>query len=247
MTKRTADESGSARTGRRDPWTVAVALVGVAVAAVLIAVVVKSAGDDDPADAGPDATATAQSGPGTTLFAPDDHTNLPAEPGCDQLSFHSAMQMWNPALADEMLTYDCPFPFEPETIGMDGGAEDPSLAAPFEPHRYQEIFDVITAERIGTCSIGRTPDPSERGFVYGFTVRLRADTCAENNPNVEVVIREYATRAHRDEAAHALTAPLVQVFGRWTIALDGSDPDAIRRLATSIANLGAVPVAAPAG
>lgn len=241
MTKDDGQDLESTRTGRRDPWMIAVAVVGVAVAAVLIAVVVKSTGDDEPAVAGP--AATAQPGPGTTLFAPDDHTNLPAEPGCDQLSFHSAMQMWNPALADELLTYDCPFPFEPETIGMEGGAEDPSLAAPFEPHRYQEIFDVITAERIGTCSIGRTPDPSVRGFVYGFIVRGRAETCAENNPNVEVVIREYATRAHRDEAAHALTAPSVQVFGRWTIAYDGSDPDAIRRLAGSVAELGAVPVA----
>ena len=243
MTKRTAEESGSARTGRRDPWTIAVAVVGVAVVAVLIAVVVKSAGDDDPAVGGPAATATAQSEPGTTLFAPDDHTNLPAEPGCDQLSFHSAMQMWNPALADEMLTYDCPFPFDAAAVSMEGGAEDPALAAPFEPHRYQEIFDVITAERIGTCSIGRTPDPSVRGFVYGFIVRGRAETCAENNTNIEVVIREYATRAHRDEAAHALIAPSVQVFGRWTIAYDGSDPEAIRRLAESIAALGAVPVA----
>ncbi len=162
---------------------------------------------------------------------------------CDQLFFHATMAMFNPSLADELLLYDCPFPYDPAAISMEGGAEDPSIAAPYEPRPYQELFDVMTAERIGFCSFGRVAEPAVRGFVYGFTVAAKPETCAGNDPTIEVVVREYASRAHRGEAANTLAAPVVQAYGRFTITVDGSDAAAVDRLAAAFVALGVHQVA----
>ncbi len=238
---------------RRDTWTIVVGVVGAVVAAVLIIAVVQ-AGDDEETSSAPPVTVAAGSAtetgaaetgaetPSSVTFAPDDaHANLPAEPGCDQLFVHSAMAMWTPILADELLDYDCPFPFEPDQVSMDGGAEDASIAAPFEPHRYQEIFDIIATEKFGMCAVTRLGEPSIRGFVYGFSTKLRADSCVNNDPNVEVIAREYASRPHRDEAANtsAGTVDRTLALGRWTITVDGDDPAAVERLAAQLEAIGA--------
>lgn len=229
------------RRARFDGWSIAAAIVGTAAVAVLIAVVVKSVGGEasDPAGEGAAASIPSDVAVSTTLFAADDHTNLPPTPGCDQLYFHSAMAMWNPSLADEMLDFGCPFPFEAAEVSMEGGVEDPGFAARFEPRRYQELFDIVAAERLGICAVTRLEEPSVRGFVYGFDVRLKADTCKNNDPNTSLVAREYATRAHRDEAAHSLDADVVMVLGRWTITIDGTDADATQRLQSALAEIGA--------
>ncbi len=210
----------------------------------LLAAAAGCGSDDDETgtDVATDTTATGGTEPfpsPTVTFVPDEaHAALPPAPGCDQLFFHATMAMFNPSLADELLLYDCPFPYDPAAISMDGGAEDPSIAAPYEPHRYQELFDVMTAERIGFCAFSRVAEPSVRGFVYGFTVAAKPETCAGNDPTIEVVVREYASRAHRDEAANTLAAPVVQAFGRFTITIDGSDAAAVDRLAAAFVALG---------
>jgi hypothetical protein len=179
-----------------------------------------------------------------TFVSDDAHANLPPEEGCDQLNFHASMAMWNPALADELLDYSCPFPYEPDLVSMDGGSEDSSLSAAYEPRRYQEIYDIIASEMIGICAITRVGEPSVGGFVYGFNNTLRAETCAKNDPNIELATREYASRAHRDEAAHRLAESVgrVLVLGRWVVSLDGDDPDALGRLSTRLEQIGASPV-----
>lgn len=186
-------------------------------------------------DGSPDATAE----PAVTFLPESAHEGLPPNPGCDQLFVHSAMAMWNPSLADELLDYGCPFPFDPSSISMEGGAEDRSIQAPFEPTKYQDIFDVIASEQFGVCAVGRLPEESVAGFVYGFNVLVRAQTCADGDPNVAVTIREYASRAHRDAAANSATGRVVHVLGRFVVSIDGADEAGVNRLDTAIQTLGA--------
>lgn len=195
--------------------------------------------DEPPGDSPENPSGGDPSTTGVTFLGDEAHEHLPADPGCDQLSFHSAMAMWDPTFADEMFDYDCPFPFDAAEISMEGGAEDPSITAPYEPRRYQEIFDVINAEQFGLCAVGRIGEPSVRGFVYGFSITVHSETCAGSNPNVAVIVREYASRAHRDEAANTITAPVVQVLGRFAITVEGEDPAAIDQLAASFVAIGA--------
>lgn len=188
-----------------------------------------------PSDAGKGSSVT---------FLPDsEHVALSPNPGCDEISVHMAMSMWNPALADEMLVRQCPFPFDPESVSMEGGTEDLSLDAPFEPLMYQDIFDAVAREEYGICAVTRVPEPSTRGFVYGFGVPLKDGGCADGDPNVMLTIREYASRAHRDEAAHSTERIGSRyVLGRWVIELSG-DASAARPLHDSILALGAAQLA----
>jgi hypothetical protein len=174
----------------------------------------------------------------TTLFGADDHSNLPPE-GCEQLKAHSGMGMWDAVLADQLLDYDCAFPVDPSLVSMEGGQEDPSIAAPFEPRRYKELFDTLNTAGFGMCTVARTAEPSERGFVYGFTISVHSPTCAENNPDVQMIAREYASRAHRDEAANTLDAAHVMALGRWVVTVDGANTESATTLAAAIAQLGA--------
>jgi hypothetical protein len=82
----------------------------------------------------------------------------------------------------------------------------------------------------------------ERGFVYGFSIELSAASCGDARAD----IREYASRGHRDEAAHTLASAgeTALVLGRWAIALHGDDPAALDRLSARFQTIGAVPVTA---
>lgn len=164
-----------------------------------------------------------------TFLSEEAHANLPTEPGCDQVAFHSTMAMFDPSLADELVELGCPFPYEPTTISMEGGVEDPTIAAPFEPRRYLEVFEILDRLRFGVCTVGRLNEPSVRGFVYGFTAALQPQSCADSDPSVAVVIREYASRAHRDEAANTERPQRTLVLGRFiiTIAASADDEDLI--------------------
>jgi hypothetical protein len=214
----------------------------VAAALILVAIIFGGRNDEESGALGAAATtlAAGSASPVSVTFLPDAaHEQLPAAAGCDQLAFHSAMAMWNPALADEMLAADCPFPFEPESIDLSGGAEDPTIDAPFEPRPFQQIFDLLTAERAGICAVARLGEESVQGFVWGFEVKAQSDGCAENQPDLTIRVREYATRAHRDQAANELPAGSALVLGRWAIELDGaSDP-----LRAGLVDLGAAVVA----
>jgi hypothetical protein len=159
-----------------------------------------------------------------------------ALPGCDQQQMHATMMMFNPSMADELLTGTCPWPYD-ATIVTAGGAEDPSITATFEPHRYQDIFDMFTSMQVGTCSVNRLADPPTDGFVFGFDIGLRPGGCAEGGATVQLVMREYATRAWRDNAASK--APDDHVYGRWVIEITGEDAAAVEQLGAELAALGA--------
>ncbi len=223
--------AGARPTGRRRATTIAIVAMSGAAAIGLLLAVVTSGERDEVADEAPSAAGSSAPSPDgaasvPVTFLPDAaHVDLPAEPGCDQLAFHSAMAMWNPALADEMLAADCPFPFDPESIDMSGGQEDPAIAAAFEPRRFQQVFDLLAAERAGVCAVTRLGEESAHGFVWGFEVRAQSGGCADNQPDLAIRVCEYATRSHRDEAAHALPAERALVLGRWTIELDGATSD----------------------
>jgi hypothetical protein len=185
-------------------------------------------------------TSTAPDSSTVTFLGEEAHADLPPEPGCDQLYFHSTMAMFNPTLADEMLDYDCPFPFDPDSVSMEGGEEDPSIEAPYEARRYQELFDVLAERPYGICAVGRVNEPSVEGFVYGFTISAKADSCAASDPDLGIAIREYASRAHRDAAANerASGTDAVLVLGRFVITISAS-PENVEELRTAIAEIGA--------
>eukprot|EP01041_Mallomonas_annulata_P024896 gene24896-45804_t len=110
-----------------------------------------------------------------------------------------------------------------------------SLKAAFEPRPFQQIFDLLTAERAGICAVARLGEESLRGFVWGFEVKTQTGGCADNQPDLTIRVREYATRAHRDQAAHELPAGRALVLGRWAIELDGAD----EQLRAGLVELGA--------
>jgi hypothetical protein len=169
-----------------------------------------------------------------------DPVSTGAGEACDSVGVHSQMAMWNATLADEMVELECPWPWAPELQGLDGGTEDPSIDAPFEPHLYADVFAAIDAERFGTCEVRSVPQDESVGLVFGFDIGLHAETCADVTPNVTVSLDEFATRAFRDEAANA--TPDALVLGRWLIQVTGSDADAIGRLTGVLEDQGAVTV-----
>lgn len=188
-----------------------------------------SAPPGDAADSGTVATGAAHS-----------HEMGDALPGCDQERMHASMMMFNPVVADELIDGTCPWPYD-ATIATAGGMEDPAINVAFEPRRYQELFDLFTTIRYGTCNVSRLPDPVVGGFVFGFGIGLRPAGCAEGGATVEVSIREYATRAWRDESANALAATDTSslAMGRWVIELEGTDTAAVERLDTELVAIGA--------
>lgn len=224
--------------------------VGVLVAATL-GVVAITAGDGDDAAATTTVDHAGHTGastvPGDTA-APgasdagthDDHAGS-VLPGCDPAELHAVMMMFTPVAADELLDGPCPWPYD-AAISLVGGEEDPSIAAEYEPRRYAEVFDVLTAERYGMCSVSLLPDPTVDGLVFGFGADLHPGGCADGTVTVELDIREYATRAFRDSAAHALAGERTLVLGRWVITIAGTDTDGADRLAELLVPLGAVTV-----
>ena len=233
----------SAPTPRNRATVLIVSASAIAAALLLVAIVFGDRGDEEIQGVATSAATTTVAGdsasPVSVTFLPDAaHEQLPGAPGCAELAFHSAMAMWNPSLADEMLAAGCPFPFETESIDLTGGAEDPDIAAAFEPRPFQQIFDLLTAERAGICAVARLGEESLRGFVGGFEVKTQTGGCADNQPDLTIRVREYATRAHRDQAAHELPAGRALVLGRWAIELDGAD----EQLRAGLVELGAAVV-----
>jgi hypothetical protein len=217
-------------------------VAGALVVAAVLAIVLTVGGDDgapavdDAVVAGPEAS-TSSTLPGDVSVAPGPTTE--AGPPCDDIGVHSSMAMWNPTLADEMLALDCPWPWDPALQGLEGGEEDPAIAAPFEGHAYAEVFALLDAERFGTCQVAAVPADPATGVVFGFDLSLRAETCVGGLPDVVLAIDEYATRAHRDAAAGAADGALV--LGRWTLGLTGTDTASIDRLTSALTAAGAVP------
>lgn len=158
--------------------------------------------------------------------------------GCDAGELHHAMKMFDPTVADDLLDSGCPWPYE-ASIVIEGGREDPSIAAPFEPRRYAEVFEVVAAERFGMCAVSTLPDERVDGFVSGFGLALRPGGCAEGGATVQVDLREYATRAWRDVAAGAAEGSHVMVLGRWVVTIGGTDGAGAARFASLLEPLGA--------
>jgi hypothetical protein len=74
--------------------------------------------------------------------------------------------------------------------------------------------------------------------VFGFDYPLEPNACLDNQPTVTLTVSEYATRAQRDAAAHASSANVNLVLGRWVLKIDGDDADA-RRLADALTTIDA--------
>lgn len=205
---------------------VILALVALVMVSVLIAVV--SSGDgDDPADVGD----TAPVGEGLSEDCARLHTG------------HNAMR-WDSTMADDMVALDCAFPYEPFMTSLEGGEEDPAFdAAPFAPHRYDELSILIADTGLGLCTVGLLPDPPGDGFSFGFRYAAAPPGCPELTSSVDLVAREYVTRAMRDAAANDAAGSLV--LGRWTIQLEPEDGDGARELHAALVAAGAVDVPSP--
>lgn len=191
---------------------VAVVVLCVGVAVAIVAVLLGAGGDAGPSS--PSVAVGAHSGHDM------DHGDA-VMPGCESVG--STMMMLSPSSADSLVGGPCPWPYDSE-IESSGGREDPVITAPFEPRAYQELFDIAAAARLGVCNVGRLPDPAGEGFVFGFTLDVRAGSCADGPATAGIVAREQATRAWRDANAHraaeSSTAPTL-VMGRWVIVLTG--------------------------
>ncbi len=187
----------------------------------------------------------------------DDATGLHADhgggdvlAGCDAEEYHHTMMMFDPLAADGLLESGCAWPYD-ATIVVDGGAEDPSIAAVYEPRRYAEIFDTIADGQYGMCAVASLAEERANGFVFGFRVPLNPAGCADGVPTFDVVIREYSTRAWRDTAAAAARSEVVAagagdavVLGRWVVSLVGDDAAAVDAFAARLVGLGGVSISA---
>jgi hypothetical protein len=147
------------------------------------------------------------------------------------------MMMWNTVLADELVSNGCPWPQVTGYDDLAGGAEDPSIAAPFIARKYQELLDAASAARFATCSFNQMPTSDRRGFVYGFRIAFGSAACA-TGVLTTVEMGEYATRATRDRAAHDMSAGSL-VLGRWAIKVLPADPRASAAIREIFVALGA--------
>jgi len=172
--------------------------------------------------------------------AHDGHLDGGALEGCDADAMHASMMMFDPFVADGLQESGCPWPYSADIV-VSGGTVDPAIAAVFEPRRYAEVFDLLAVDRLGMCSVSRLPDPEVDGFVFGFGGQLHPGSCADGVATVQLHIREYATRAWRDTAAHAAAdsdgAIDVVALGRSVITTSGDDSSASAALGDSIAAL----------
>lgn len=211
---------------RFPPGLLLLAIAGVVVAAIITIVSLLDS-DPEPADqAGSDVPATAPA---------------PLEGDCSNLhSGHGGM--WNAAMADEMTAADCPFPYEPFLVPMAGGEEDADLAAPFEPRLYDEVYQMFAGLDLGVCQVGKLPEPSADGFVFGFRLAAGPPGCPNLEGDMAVVLREYATRAFRDEAAHASTSERTLVLGRWVVGVEAADTPLGEQVVEGLIGLGATDV-----
>ena len=156
------------------------------------------------------------------VFTIADHNALPTVAGCEQLAYHAQMAMWSAALADDLLDFDYTFP-----ILSTSSVEPPStpvMPVPvlFTPLRYQDLLGGLQRTGFEVCTEVRVAEPPGSGFVYGFVFHLRAVSCTSDAPEIEVVVREYATVEYRDAAAHRASDGAVTslALGRWVLSIE---------------------------
>lgn len=150
---------------------------------------------------------------------------------------------WDSTMADDMAELDCPWPYEPFLVSKEGGREDPALEAPFEPRRYEELSGAVGDAGLGICTLASVADEPGDGFVFGFRYESSEPGCPTATSTVDLVAREYVTKAHRDAAAHAVEDGTSLVFGRWALQVVGDDAAQRETLVAALVGLGAEPVA----
>jgi hypothetical protein len=203
-----------------------VARLAAAVAAVVAVLGTGCSGDDGRSTAG--------------TGHPMDHAGAASDDGACSDFYNASFMHWNPSYADQLATMGCPWPYPPGSVPTGGGQVDPSLdAAAFEPSAYQDVWDALTAARFGVCAVERIPPADVEGFVYGFRFQTRSGGCAGGEPDSSLALFEMATRAQRDAAAHASSAPEALVLGRWVVEADGAAAAGVASVAET---LGAIPV-----
>lgn len=182
------------------------------------------------------------------VFTLVDHDALPVEAGCEQLAYHAQMAMWSSTLADDLLDFECEFPILPGTVDEPTPSSLPPLAVEFAPLRYQGLVGGLQRAGFEVCTEVRVVEPPGGGFVYGFIFHLRQVSCVSDGAEIEVVVREYATSAHRDGAARRMAdrdADLMPLaLGRWVISfqdLDRSGAADLSMARTAVLDLGGVP------
>src|SRR5690606_3468238 len=132
---------------------------GLAAAAALLVLVVALVGGDDRAGEGGRADASSAA---STVAA------VGLEGECASVHAGHATMMWNAVMADEMVDAGCPWPYPPFDVPHAAPAPARSLDAPFEAHRYDEIWRMIGTRGHGVCEIRPVPDPPGEGFTFGF-------------------------------------------------------------------------------
>lgn len=160
------------------------------------------------------------------------------DPACESLHEGHAAMAWNPTSADEMVESDCGWPYEPYLVSVDGGQEDPGIAAEFEPRLYQEVSETIGEIGLGLCGVNALPEDPGDGFVFGFRYDAAEPGCPDFTPTAELTAREYVTRAHRDAAANDAEGAETIVLGRWVLEVEGTDQDQVDELTAELIDLG---------
>jgi hypothetical protein len=216
---------------RRLPTTVAVVGAAVVLVAAVVVITILLGGDDDDA---PPESAGSTIAPVAGALGGD----------CENLHAGHGIAMWNPTMADEMTAAGCPWPYEPFIPEMEGGEEDPSIAAPFEPHLYDDLTQVFAGLDLGLCQVATLGEDQVDGLAFGFRYAAGPPGCPNMEGDVALTVREYGTRAWRDASANASTAPRTLVLGRWAIGLEGDDAMA-EQVAGALVALGAVETAGP--
>ncbi len=189
-------------------------VVGVLVGLVAVVMVLRAGSDDR--DVADDSTSTQLT---TTVASPVDGSE--AVGACENVHAGHQMKMWNPTMADEMVDADCGWPYPPFELEPAEGEDDASLDAAFEPRRYSEIWQVITAARLGTCAVATDLNGGGPGALFEFTYSVGPAGCPEARPDGELVVAEYGTEAQRDAAANEAGDGISMVLGRWNVRLTG--------------------------
>jgi hypothetical protein len=191
-----------------------------------------------------DDAAEPEAGADTTV-APATSTTAPLAGACGEAHAGHNAAMWDPTSADEMLDAGCPWPYPPFETAAEGGTENPNLGAVFEARRYSDLWDALQSASVGVCTVAPLADTPADGFSFGFRYTVRSGSCSAGSDTVDLVVREYVTRAWRDTVAAELAAstPPAMVLGRWAVVVEGDDEFTTNRLFEMLVGLGAVTVA----
>lgn len=202
---------------------------------VAVGAVALLSGDDDSPSGSADPASSAPGGVG------DESTAEPLGAECQNLHAGHGIAMWNSAMADEMTAAGCPFPYAPFDPPMEGGEEDPTIAAPFEPRLYDDLWQVYSELGLGVCQVATLDEESVDGFAFGFRYAVGPPGCPDLDGEAAVVAREYVTRAHRDAHANAAASPETLVLGRWVLQVEGT-PERVSELIAGLEGIGAARV-----